>query len=98
MPRKSRTRFLALDLGSHVVRIAAVDEAGQAVADSELPAIVLVTHQPARVVAVGAQAAAIGEASLPEGVVTLHPIRHGVIGAFDAAVALIRAAVQEVTD
>src|SRR5690349_4963284 len=96
MPRKSRSRLLALDLGSHVVRIAALDEAGQPTTTSELPALVLVTRQPARVVAAGTPAAGLGEASLPEGVLAIHPVREGVIAAFDPAVALIRAAVQEV--
>jgi rod shape-determining protein MreB len=95
MARKARSHLLALDLGSSVLRIAALDEQGQPTVINEIPALVLVTQNPMRVVAVGAQAATIGEASMPEGVLALHPIRQGVIAAFDPAVALIRAALQE---
>src|SRR5687767_722373 len=95
MARKARSRLLALDLGSSVLRIAALDDQGQPTVINEIPSLVLVTQHPTRVVAVGAQAATIGEASMPEGVLALHPIRQGVIAAFDPAVALIRAALHE---
>src|SRR5690242_15365690 len=98
MPTKPRTRVLALDLGTSRTRLAAVDSTGQMTAHTELPTVVLMTRQPPSVVAVGARAAGIGGASLPAGVEALHPVRQGVIAALDPAVALIRAAVEEVME
>jgi rod shape-determining protein MreB len=93
MPTPALNRILALDLGTSRARIATADGGRSA----DLPALVLVTEPPSQVVAAGHGAATIAGGTLPPGIHALRPVRGGIIAALDPAVALIRAAMQEVS-
>jgi actin-like ATPase involved in cell morphogenesis len=102
MTTRRTSRALVLDLGTRTLRLAfvtpgkyagpAADGAGALL---EMPALTLIDQERRSVVAVGTRAAAIAGGTLPTGVVAARPLRDGQIVAFDAGVALVRAALHE---